>query len=210
MPKALIFDFGNVLMHTVDYNPRHRWDTLLHVSQGTVERAVHNTESWLQAQRGEISIVAYWQDVAHRLNLTQGQVQSLATDFYAGDRLDDSLLSAIRDWHKQGVTIGLLSNDSVELRPKLQQLGIDTLFNPLIISAEIGVMKPALAAYHAVLNALPHYSPEDVVFIDDRLDNVQGAQAVGMTAIHYSVGTDVFVLIKQLTQLVDASLDKLI
>ncbi len=205
MAKALIFDFGNVLMHTVDYTPRHRWDDLLGVGHGTVERAVHNADSWLKAQHGQIAMADYWADVASRLHITMEQVAALAVDFYAGDALDNALVSAIRDWRADGVTTGLLSNDSVELRPKLARLGLQELFSPLIISAEIGAMKPAAPAYQAVMDALPGVLPVDIVFVDDRIENIEGARALGMTAIHYPLGANSDKLIQQLTKIVHAS-----
>ncbi|GAB4508399.1 MAG: HAD family phosphatase [Anaerolineae bacterium] len=189
MQRAIIFDFGNVLMFTTDYTPRHAWDARLGLPPGSVERAVHNSTSWVQAQRGEIAITAYWQDVAERLSLSPEQTQQLAHDFYSGDTLDADMLAYIRELRATGHQTALLSNDSVELRPKLERLNLLSLFDAVMISAEVGVMKPDAAAYTAVLAAVGRPAPE-TVFVDDRMENVEGARAVGMLAVHYTKGTN--------------------
>jgi epoxide hydrolase-like predicted phosphatase len=187
--RAVIFDFGGVLMKTRDYAPRHRWDDRLNLAYGSVERAVHNDETWRSAQIGAIPIETYWADVAARLNLTGAQVKQLAEDFYRGDVLDAQLIDLIKSLRAEGFTIALLSNDSVELRPKLERLGILELFDPLIITAEIGVMKPDTAAYNTVLERIRHRADESI-FIDDRQENIEGAAAVGIHGIHYKDGMD--------------------
>ncbi len=185
--RALIFDFGGVLMKTVDYSPRRSWDRRLGLRPGTVERIVHGRESWRKAQIGAISPDAYWADVAQALDLTDEEVAQLRRDFFSGDRLDTDLVDYIRRLRGDGYPVALLSNDSVELADKLVALGIADLFDPLVISAQIGVMKPHAGAYRAVLEGLKRRG-EETVFIDDSLANVTGAAALGIRAIHYTKG----------------------
>ncbi|TVR21893.1 MAG: HAD family phosphatase [Anaerolineaceae bacterium] len=204
MIRAILFDFGNVLMYTADHTPRWRWDDALGLARGTVARAVHNDDSWIAAQTGAVTLADYWADVADKLAITPEQTRQLADDFYAGDVLEADLVAAIRRWRESGVRVGLLSNDSAALRPKLAQLGIVDLFDPLVISGEIGVMKPAPAAYRAVLDHWADLSPAGVVFIDDRQDNIDGARAVGMEAVHYPQVNRAPSLIAHLDELVGA------
>lgn len=189
MQRAVIFDFGGVLMKTVDYMPRHTWDTRLNLPIGSVERAVHNDDSWRKAQTGAIDITEYWQDVGDRLKLNVKQTGQLASDFYSGDALDEAHIDYIKQLREEGFTVGLLSNDSLELAPKLRRLEIDALFDPLVISAQIGVMKPDARAYEAVLRQL-NRPAEEVIFIDDRPENVTGANTVGLYGVHYKNGMD--------------------
>jgi HAD superfamily hydrolase (TIGR01509 family) len=81
--------------------------------------------------------------------------------------------------------VGLLSNDSSALLDKLRTLEIDDLFDPLVISAVIGVMKPDARAFHVVLDRLK-CSAERVIFVDDMPANISGAKAVGIHGIHYT------------------------
>lgn len=187
--RAFIFDFGNVLMKTVDYTPRRAWDERLSLPPGSVERAVHNDDSWIQAQTGQIPLVAYWQDVAERLKLSSTDVAQLAEDFYSGDQLDMANIQLIERLRADGHPVALLSNDSLELLPKLERLGITHLFDPLVVSAQIRVMKPDAAAYQAVLSRLGRPA-EGTVFIDDRQENIDGATALGIHGVLYTNDLD--------------------
>jgi HAD superfamily hydrolase (TIGR01549 family) len=55
----------------------------------------------------------------------------------------------------------------------------------LYASFEMGVAKPDPAIYRQVL-AAEGYDAKDAIFIDDSAANVEGARAVGMTAIHFT------------------------
>lgn len=184
MPLAFIFDFGGVLMKTADYAPRHNWDKRLGLSLGSVEKAVHNADSWVSAQKGEIPVTAYWDDVQRSLGISAEEIAQLAEDFYAGDVLDQSLIQLIENLRSDGHIVGLLSNDSLELEDKLQRLNIQHLFDPLVISAKVGMMKPDRAIYAHVLSLLPAQT-YPVIFIDDRVDNIHGAMKAGMVGVLY-------------------------
>jgi HAD superfamily hydrolase (TIGR01509 family) len=187
--RAVIFDFGGVIFKTRDYTPRHAWDARLGLAPGSVERVVHGIEQWNAAQRGDISVDGYWAAVAAALNITpQAASTQLAHDFYSGDQLDEDVIAFIGDLRVEGVTVALLSNDCAALlRPRLERLGITPLFDPLVISSEIGVMKPHPDAYTAVLDRL-NRPAKATLFIDDREENITGAAALGIHGVHYRDG----------------------
>lgn len=187
MTNAVIFDWGGVLMRTTDYEPRHHWDRRLNLPVGSVERVVHGSEAWMLAQRGKISSNEYWTIIGERLGLGPAQLSEFRHDFYSGDRLDETLLSLIADLRDRGILIGLLSNNSIELLDLLASQQINNLFDGIIISAQIGIMKPDPGAYQAILERLGATSDQSL-FIDDAHENVEGAQAQGMAAIRFEPG----------------------
>jgi HAD superfamily hydrolase (TIGR01509 family) len=189
MRYALVFDFGGVIMKTVSYAPRWSWDERLGLERGSVERIVHNNDSWRRAQTGELPLADYWADVAQRLRHPVDEMPQLEADFYSGDDLDEDIITLIKARRAAGQKIALLSNDSPALIAKLDRLGIAPLFDPLVVSANIGVMKPNPAAYMAVLERLGN-AAADTVFIDDMPANIEGARAVGMIGLHYTSGLD--------------------
>jgi epoxide hydrolase-like predicted phosphatase len=189
MRYALVFDFGGVIIKTVTQAPRWAWDERLGLERGSIERTVHNNDSWRRAQTGELPLADYWADIAQQLRHPIDDMQQLEADFYSGDQLDEEILTLIRNRKSAGQKIALLSNDSPALIPKLNRLGIASLFDPLVVSAHIGVMKPDPTAYKVVLERLAHPAA-DTVFIDDMPANVDGARAVGMVGIHYTPSRD--------------------
>jgi putative hydrolase of the HAD superfamily len=187
--RAVIFDWGGVLMRTRDRARRHAWDAWLGLPPGSVERVVHESEVWIRAQRGEVADSAHWRAVADNLGLDAAELARLRADFYADDDLDNDLMSFIRDLRHAGVKVGLLSNNSAALRDELAALGIADAFDSCVISAEIGIMKPDPAAYHAILEAL-EVPPARALFVDDSPANVEGARAVGMAAVLFRPEVD--------------------
>lgn len=187
--KAVIFDWGGVLMRTQDRSGRDEWDRKLGLPQGGVERVMHGSETWNEVQRGERSDASYWQVVAGQLGVSPGDIAQLHRDFYRGDRLDQSLLDLIRDLKDRGCKVGLMSNNSLDLLNLIEENGLNGLFDAVVISAQIGVMKPAPGAFQAILDRLGVSAP-DAVFVDDFPPNVEGARAAGMQAIHFQPGID--------------------
>lgn len=192
---AVIFDWGGVLMRTIDYRPRLAWDERLSLRPGTVESTVHGLEAWRQAQLGRMSSAAYWRAVGAALGLDQQQIKALRADFYSGDRLDESLVHLIRDLRAQGVRVGLLSNYSADLADMLADLDLTALFDAVVISADLGAMKPSPAAYQAVLTELG-IVPERALFVDDMAANVEGAAVLGIRAIHFTPELDLRALVE--------------
>lgn len=182
MIKAILFDFGGVLMRTEDYGPRHAWDKRLGFPIGTVERAVHHSDLWIQAQLGRVSYQTYWDGVAEMLHMRPSEIPALREDYFSGDRLNYRLVALIRDLKEAGYLIGLLSNETPELRQKLRALKIEELFDHILISAQIGVMKPDITAYRVAIQTLD-VAAHEIVFIDDLLVNIRAAQPLGIHTI---------------------------
>lgn len=190
MIRGVIFDFGGVLVRTADPAGRRKWESRLGLRAGDLERAVHGSDLWILAQRGEMTPDAFWAAVAERLGVAEPDIPALRADYFADDHLDPALMALIADLRARGWPVALLSNDSAALEAKLRdELGIYDAFDQVIISAHIGHMKPEAATYRTAAAAIGLSTPE-CVFIDDNPANVDGARAVGMAAIHYRAGMD--------------------
>jgi len=182
MIKAFIFDFGGVIVRTEDYRPRHAWDERLGLPIGSVERAVHHSDLWIQAQLGRIAYGSYWDGVAEMLYMRKEDIDELRRDYFSGDRINYRLVTLIRELREQGYPIALLSNESLELPNRLRELELYELFDHVLISAQIGVMKPDPTAFRVALQTLG-VAAHEAVFIDDVLTNVRGAQQLGIQSI---------------------------
>ncbi len=190
MIRAVIFDFGGVLVRTADPVGRREWEDRLALERGELEQIVHGSDDWIKTQRGLISHDAYWQRIGQQLGLSEAETITLQGDYFRNDYLDPSLIELIDEVRWAGIKVGLLSNDLAALADKLRdKLGIFGLFHAVIISANIGVIKPDAGAYAAICEAL-NVSPAECVFIDDMQANIDGAEAFGMQAIRYHAGMD--------------------
>jgi putative hydrolase of the HAD superfamily len=197
--RAVFFDFGGVLLRTEDRTGRRKWEARLGLPERGLEEAVFNGEAARRASVGELPESAVWQSLAQRFGLDDSQLEELQHDFWAGDRLDDELvhfLRGLRPRHKTGV----LSNAWTDARTAFtQKYGLSSAVDALIISAEVGVMKPDARIYRLAAEALG-VLPEEAVFVDDSAQNVQGARAAGMKAVQFVSTAQT---VKEVRQLLD-------
>ncbi|MCH6558196.1 MAG: HAD family phosphatase [Nitrospirae bacterium] len=187
--KAVIWDCGGVLVRTEDPSGRRKWEQKLGLSPFDIDRVVLEGKPWVQAQCGEISEEEYWNAVRLHLDLDEKAIRDLRRDFYMGDRVNPVVLDLVtrfRPHYKQAV----LSNAAPSLLETLRErFHIAHLFDVIVTSASIGVMKPDPRAYRAALDAL-NLRAEQTIFIDDLHENIQGAKQLGMHVIHFDSGNE--------------------
>ncbi len=184
MIRAVIFDWGGVLIRTMDIRPRAAWERRLGLPPNGLADLFFGTEAWAQAERGEATLEDVWAEVARRLPLSPDDLAALKWDFWAGDRLDEDLLGVIRTLRRKGIRVGLVSNFAAELARLLTDLGMRELFDAVVISAEVGATKPDPLIYRRALEQLG-VSPPEALFVDDWRPNVEAARRLGMAAVHF-------------------------
>ena len=90
-------------------------------------------------------------------------------------------VDAIREVAGDDMRLALLSNAPIEVAEAIDRLEWIDLFSRRFFSCYLRATKPDPAVYLAVLAALGA-QPEQVVFFDDRPDNVAAARALGIDA----------------------------
>ncbi|MBX3046547.1 MAG: HAD family phosphatase [Anaerolineales bacterium] len=180
--KAVIWDFGGVLVRTDPDNQRDALAARLGMSRDALEARVFDGDNRRRAQLGGVDGEQYLQEVADQFAMT---VQELREAFFGADHLDHALMAYIRSLRPQYKT-GLLSNAMNNLRAALTvEYPILDAFDAIVISGEVGVMKPHPAIYLLAAERLG-VQPAEAVFVDDFIQNVRGAQEAGMQAVHFT------------------------
>jgi len=189
--RAVIFDFGSVLVLMGDEAPRLALAEQLGVPLKELNRLVFDSETAIKAMIGELTIEQHWQAVGTALGVPLDEMPALIAEFWSGDVINEELVDLIRKLH-QDYKVGLLSNAWDDLRQVLDtRIPIGHLFDDLVISAEVGMGKPAPGIYHLAVERLA-VQPGEAVFIDDVLANVEAARATGLNAIHYQNNPQLF------------------
>lgn len=184
MIRAFITDWGGVLMRTADIRPRLAWERRLGLLPGDLADLVFQSAAWMRAQHGEITLEDVWAETAHSIGLNEEEHAALGRDFWAGDQLDQGLMTLIRHLRAQGVRIALLSNYPASLPSLLTDLGLDGLFDTVVVSGLEGVTKPSPAIYRLVLDRLG-VAANEAVFVDDHRENVEAARQLGMVTVRF-------------------------
>jgi HAD superfamily hydrolase (TIGR01509 family) len=100
--------------------------------------------------------------------------------------VDAGMLDAVRELRAQGLTCGIATNQHRERAAYMRrELGYEQLFDPMVISSEIGVAKPDPAYFRTAVDRLGLPAGQ-VLFVDDVLANVESARGVGLVAEHFA------------------------
>ena len=182
--EAVVFDFGGVLVRTENREPRSNLAARLGKTYDELSSLIFDSQSAILAMKGEITAEEHWSAVQNSLGVSNADIQQVRSEFWAGDILDEKLVNFLRALRPRYKT-ALLSNAWDDLRQMIEDVWqIDNAFDQLIISAEIGLVKPDLVIYQWMLAELG-LEPSHAVFVDDFQHNVEGAQAAGLHAIHF-------------------------
>jgi HAD superfamily hydrolase (TIGR01509 family) len=185
VPSALLLDLGYVVMEV-------SWSTLRAYEAATGLAMPHPDElmpyddpRWDERGGGRPPMDRYWDEVSRQAGFDgfPGMFRTIAATIPEA-MFDPAALELMDDARRAHRPVGVLSNDAYTIlgreyfagRPELA--GLDTFVD----AAEIGVRKPEAEAYRIAARALG-VEPEEVVFLDDTPECVDGATAVGMTAI---------------------------
>lgn len=101
-----------------------------------------------------------------------------------GNVPNEPLFAYIRDTISPSYQVGMLSNAGANWLDTMFAPWQVALFDEVLLSYELGVVKPDPAMYETIALRLG-VLPEEAVFIDDRMGFVTGAHAVGMPALQY-------------------------
>ncbi|OAI42438.1 hypothetical protein AYO38_11455 [bacterium SCGC AG-212-C10] len=98
----------------------------------------------------------------------------------------EQMYAFARGLHENGFAIGLLSNgpadsEEVNLRPIREAGFVDAS----VLSGRDGTGKPHPEAYRLILKRLGGPPPENAYFIDDQLQNIVAARALGICSFHF-------------------------
>jgi epoxide hydrolase-like predicted phosphatase len=179
--RAVFFDLGGVIVRTEHQAPRERLAERLNMTYEDLSRLVFESETSRQASVGAISTDEHWAAITRRLRRPAEETKAIREEFFAGDVVDRKLIEFIRAL-RPGLKTGVISNAWPDLRDFIVENKFADAFDQLVISSEVGVMKPDPKIYHFALEKLGVTTAESA-FLDDTAANVEAARALGMHAI---------------------------
>lgn len=108
--------------------------------------------------------------------------------FENDSRLDQRLLEDLAELRKTGVALYLATNQEHRRAAWLMnELGLARHFKDIFYSARLGHRKPD-QDFFRLATALIDTRPEDILFIDDAPENIEGARQFGWNAVHWTPG----------------------
>jgi epoxide hydrolase-like predicted phosphatase len=182
--RAVFFDFGGVIMRTEYQSPRQKLAERFNMDYDEIDKAVFGSESARRASVGEITEDAHWAAVLKRFKQPVSEMQVFRDNFFGGDVIDRNLVEYIRSLRGKFHT-GLISNAWSGLREFITREDLISLFDTIIISAEIGAVKPSAKIYEVALDQAKVEAGE-AVFVDDTPVNIEACEKVGMKGVLFN------------------------
>jgi glucose-1-phosphatase len=181
---TVIWDMGGVLLRTEDPVPRTRLAEKMGLTRRALEKLVFASETSRLAEAGKIPEEKHHQYVTDKLGIPFDQWSDFILEFFLGDRINDDLLKYMGSL-KPNYRLGLLSNAWLSARDFVtDHYQLLDVFDQTIFSAEVSMRKPEPDIYLLALAEMDTASSQ-AVFIDDVVENVEAARAVGMRAVQY-------------------------
>ena len=183
--KAFVFDCGGVLLRDGNLRTYERWAERLGVSAEELGERLWCGQTRVLAECGQITGGEFWQRAGAELGLEdEDEIAKLQEDLWNAWVVDQEVLCLI-DRLGERYRLALLSNATDALEGALSaRYGVDERFETIVTSARVGVAKPEEGIYREVLDRL-QLEPREVVFVDDRAENVTAAAALGMHIIWF-------------------------
>ena len=182
--QAVFFDFGGVIQRTEFQAPRQHLGQRFGMDYDDIDKLVFGSPSARQASVGEISEDAHWANVLKRLKRPTAELQTIKDEFFGGDVIDRELVEFIRSLRGK-FHVGLISNAWGGMRAHLKKERLLELFETVVISAEVGVMKPEARIYSIALEQAG-VKAEESVFVDDVQANIDACQQIGMKGVLFN------------------------
>jgi len=136
--------------------------------------------------RADVTAEQYWTQVLGATP-SEPQLESLVrVDVASWSHPNPDALAAAGRSAARGFGLALLSNAPVEVARGLESLSWLAPFGRRFFSCDLGTVKPEPAIYLAVIHALGD-DPAELVFFDDRDDNVVAAAQLGIDAHKFTV-----------------------
>lgn len=168
--KAVIFDFFGVIISD-EY-----WQLIQQDRQADSVFQDYSDD----VNAGRIGWAEFVRKVADATGASIDEVNAM----YASEQINPlvvGLLNKLRGDYKTG----LITNAHHEhLVPLLEQHLLSDLFDTIVVSSELGIVKPNPAIFEHALDDLG-IAPQEAIYIDDLERHVLAARALGMQAIQY-------------------------
>jgi putative hydrolase of the HAD superfamily len=138
---------------------------------------------------GKLTGIAFWQKFLREAGLPPNQ--GMAEELNLWDaRMWTTENPAMLSWQlalkQRGLLTAILSNMGDNVLDNMKRtFNWLPRFDVLVWSYQLLLAKPDPAIYHYVLNKLVT-RPEETLFLDDRLVNVEAARALGMPALEFT------------------------
>lgn len=185
--RAIGFDYGGV----IEGRPGSFFNKMicqtLNISLATYEKVYfsHN-----KAHNGDdlISQDEMWRRILSDLNMSDKYTLMMSSieEYKESNRtINNEVLEIIQSLKRQGMKLGLLTNNAASVGQRLREEQTHKLFDAFIVSAEVNLSKPDPRIFQMLADQL-HINLDELIYIDDTQKSLSTADVCGYTPILFN------------------------
>jgi epoxide hydrolase-like predicted phosphatase len=180
-PQAVVFDWGGVIGFSDRAVVVNFMCDSLHCSESEFESA--NLAKKRAMKEGKLEI-DFWLEYAKGkgVQLPKDWAERYTATLKESVGADPTMYVLIDQLKENGIRVGMLSNIDDRYTKLIRDFGFYKPFDPCLLSCEMGLEKPDSKAYELLLKTI-RLPAGEVVFIDDKAENVDAARRLGIDAI---------------------------
>jgi len=185
MPKAVIFDFGNVICHFDNALFLQRLTSYTDKSYDELENLIYRSSDVVS--RYEMGLVTSDAFIDHAtrtclLSISRNEFVNAFTGIFADNHQVIDLVRMLGTKYR----LGLLSNtNELDYQQAIVRCPVFDLFDSVTTSFQVGALKPSKAIYEDALRQLQLPAAE-CIYVDDISSYVDAAIGMGMKGIQYT------------------------
>ena len=184
MIKNIVLDMGNVLLN---YDPNVCLQAYVEdeKDRDLIRKELFQGPEWAQGDLGVITNAERYDGVSRRVS----------------ERLHTALRNCVDHWmmcmkplpgakafcdglKEKGYHLYLLSNADFTIYDYFPDFVPFSYFDGKLVSADVHIVKPDVRIYQLLMETYG-LNPEECLFVDDRMDNVEGAKKAGMQGVQF-------------------------
>jgi putative hydrolase of the HAD superfamily len=202
MKKKIVFDFAGVLFH---------WQPLDLLQRTLPARAVDEASAvhwaaqifqayggdWADFDRGTVAVPALVARISQRTGLSSAEVHKVVEAVPLGMHALPDSVALVQRLHAAGHPLFFLSNMPAPYAAHLEANNpFLSLFSRGVFSARVGANKPEPAIFEIAAKQFDA-TPDELVFMDDHLPNVEAALTMGWHAFHFTSAAQADAVLRQ-------------
>jgi putative hydrolase of the HAD superfamily len=198
--RVIVFDYGEVISIMPTEADRAQLTKLAGVDGPVFWDAYWRHRDALD--QGTKTVKEYWQSIGDDLGMSWNTAQMhrlWLIDFRGWLAIDPGVLDVLIDLQEGGTRMALLSNAGPDFASYYRHGMIGDFFEQVFTSGELGTLKPGPEIYAALISGLA-VRPDEVVFVDNKEENVHGAQALGITGHVFTTAANLRAYLENVAQ----------
>jgi len=194
--KAIGFDWGGVIygQSSVEY--------LKDISKIlNIEPEIYKNAHWKHNYLVNINSFTreqFWKVILKDLHKENSFAQILS---YLDNRppriINKKVVEIIKELKEKGYKLGILSNHTIDGGNKIRSSEVFDFFDTILVSAEIGFMKPQVEAFNLLIEKLG-IKPGELIFVDDTEKSLSTSKEIGYTPLLYTSPRNLTLELKKL------------